>query len=369
MRFAWKRGGMAILQAGLAVCLAAGAWAAERSNYGSGSAAPRTIQPILDDDEFTADQDPAPPIPPELQKKAAADKIVAPSVAAACADGCGACASCDDGCGSCGRSWCNDCCDDGCGPKWTITAGAMYLHRSGARNYVIGDGPFMVDNIDRLEWGTGPRLDVTRHYACWDVQFLFWNVEDWSDEASALTQLLPPIHELAGYSSRLYNTEFNLKRKFDVVTLLAGFRYMELQERLYNEERGLLLTTYQLQKTGNYLYGFQMGAEADIWSQDRVKVSGFGKTGIFGNHVREVGELGIGPIAFTNERTREETALVAEVGVTATVQLTQRLSAYAGYEVMWIDGVVLAPDELRILQARTNTPVYHGANFGLELTW
>ena len=374
MKSAWKWGGLAILQAGLVVCLAAGAWAAEKSTYRSESAAPRAIQPILDEGGFnTADQqDPAPPAPPDLGKAARPEKL-APAPTAPKAEkpaaACGACESCDS-CGSCKRSWFDiGCDDDDCGPKWTVGGGAMVLHRSSARNYVIGNGPIETGDIDHLGWAAGPRVDVTRHFERWDVELLYWSVQGWGQEVTTHASIRPPMTEMAGYASGLHNVEFNFNRKLDAVTLIFGTRYMELSEKLHDEERGLLFTPYEEFRTVNYLLGVQVGAEADIWCRDRVKVSGFTKVGLFSNHLREWHEIGIGPISYTADNTRSETGFVTEFGLTGTVQLTKGLSAYAGYEVMWLDGVVLAPDELRIQEARTNTPLYHGTSFGLEFRW
>ena len=182
MKSAWKRGGLAILQAGLVVCLATGAWAAEQSTYRSESAAPRAIQPILDEGGFnTADQqEPAPPAPPDLGKSIRAGKAVAAPTApkaaqpacAACEGACGACESCDS-CGIGRRKWLNDDCGDDCGPTWTVDAGAIVLHRSGVRDFIIDNaprgGPLRTGDVDDLGWATGPRIDLVRHSGCWDV--------------------------------------------------------------------------------------------------------------------------------------------------------------------------------------------------------
>jgi hypothetical protein len=383
MKSAWKWGGMAILQAGLVMCLTASVSAGDRTKYGSGDQednVPRALQPVLDDG-YTADQDPAPPVPPDLKASPApaAEKVPAGKakggdvmVDASCG-ACGGCGECGDCCASrCGRTkWFEDDCDAECAPYFTATGGAMVLHRSKSRNYLIGDGPFTSGELEP-EWGAGPRIEIARHYQKWDLEFVYWSVESWNDELDARIQLLPPVHELASYSTRLYNWEWNLKRKFESVTFLAGMRYMELQEKLYDEEAGLLLTSFEQRKTGNYLYGGQFGAQVDIARCSRFSLDAFSKFGVFGNHVHESQQIGNNLIVLGRDATRNETAFLAELGVNARAKLTERLTAYGGYEVMWIDGVVLAPDtEANILlaQSRTNTPFYHGANFGLELRW
>src|SRR5437763_770439 len=67
MNTPWEWGGRAILQAGLVVCLAAGAWAGDRTTFGSQDDMPRVLHPAPDDAHATADQqDPPPPTPPEF---------------------------------------------------------------------------------------------------------------------------------------------------------------------------------------------------------------------------------------------------------------------------------------------------------------
>jgi hypothetical protein len=370
MKTAWKWGGWTILQAGLAVCLAVGAWADDRNYYGSSDNEPRALQPLMDDGGFTADQqDPPPPAP--VQKASKGEKApVADSKTVVGAPVIVGSEVCED-CESCRRCWFDIEDIDECCPYWTATGGAMVLHRSPSRNYVVGDGPFTSGQLDP-GWASGARVEFARHYQQWDLEFVYWGIESWDDEVSRVTQLLPPIRETASYDSRLYNMEWNLRRKFEAISILAGVRYMELQERLYNEEAGLLLSNYQQREAANYLYGFQLGAGADFFHTDRVSVDGFIKAGAFSNHIHEFASIGTGPISLHRDATRNETAFVGEVGLNAKVRLTNRITAYGGYEVMWMDGVVLAPDTLgavRLAETATNTPLYHGANFGLEFRW
>jgi hypothetical protein len=372
MKTAWKWGGWTILQAGLVVCLAAGAWAADRDYYGSQYGEPRALQPIVDEGEFTMDQQDPPPPATAGQKSAVVKGEKAPVAdskpMAASVAGCEECDSC---CNSCRRCWFDIEDIDECCPYWTATGGAMILHRSGSRNYVVGDGPFTSGDFD-LGWGSGARIELARHYQNWDLEFVYWGVESWSDEQTRFTQLLPPIRETATYDSRLYNFEWNLKRKYEALSVFGGFRYMELLEKLYNEERGLLLSNFEQREAANYLYGFQLGLGADFIHSDRISMDGFLKAGVFNNHIHEFASIGTGPIVLHRDATRDETAFLGEVGLNAKVRITNRLTAYGGYEVMWLDGVVLAPDTLgapRLAHTTTNTPLYHGANFGLEFRW
>jgi hypothetical protein len=71
------------------------------------------------------------------------------------------------------------------------------------------------------------------------------------------------------------------------------------------------------------------------------------------------------------------TAFIGELGFSATYQVTSTLYAKAGYNLLWVEGIARAPDQLDF----TDTPesgtalvigkgaFLHGANVGLEARW
>ena len=78
------------------------------------------------------------------------------------------------------------------------------------------------------------------------------------------------------------------------------------------------------------------------------------------------------PLATTNGN---HAAFVGELGVSASYQFTNVWSVWAGYGVLWLSGVALAPDQLdynlgggTVLDSRGNV-LYHGGHLGLEARW
>jgi hypothetical protein len=367
MNTAWKRGGKTILRAGLVVCLAAGAWGGDRTALGGQDNIPRMLhQPTLEDAYASAgEQDPAPPTPPEFKpipktiKPPRADGSPMPATppAAGCQT---SCPPGDASCGSTCSRWLDTGeCAEGC-RWWSATAGAMVLHRSGTRDYIIGNGPFSSGQFDE-QWSAGPRIEIARQYQKGALEFVYWGVENWNDELVSAHGT--PRQEVAGYRSRLYNWEWNVKRKMEPITFLAGVRYMELQERMFTEE-AVPPTSFDQREAANYLYGVQLGADADLGRFERFSLNAFVKAGVFANHIHEFAPNG--------DATHTETALVGETGLKAKVMLSRHMWVYGAYEVLWLDGVVLAPDMLGALaagQTETNTPFYHGGNFGIEFCW
>ena len=101
-----------------------------------------------------------------------------------------------------------------------------------------------------------------------------------------------------------------------------------------------------------------------------VHVDGFIKAGLYGNHISQssVG-VNFGPDSLS--QSTGHAALVAELGFTANVQLTDRLFAYGGYQLMWLEGVAIAPEQTPWAGAINagGSPFYHGAMVGLGMNW
>lgn len=292
-----------------------------------------------------------------------------------------------------GRRECADCPygkDDAgicCEPRWAVTAGAIIMQRSTARKSNIiqngGNGSSIVsiDDLD-LDWSAGPRVDLIRRFEAFDVEFRYWGIDNWDDGAVVSgSNLTVPVNGFAGetyslagvrYQSRLYNFENNLKlRVAESVNLILGGRFMELHEQFYlgagNGDSGRELQAL----AGNHLYGFQIGADTDtpIWAG--ISLNMYIKGGVFANHINQrVSTHNFPPDEYGgSEFQRDETAFVGETGVTCSWQVNKNLGIYAGYQFMWIDGVMLAPDMVTDGSGRTNTPHYDGAMGGLTLQW
>ncbi len=129
-------------------------------------------------------------------------------------------------------------------------------------------------------------------------------------------------------------------------------------------------------RTANYLYGYQLGTEANLWDAGgRLRLDGFLKAGIYGNFTRFNLDGEGTYFAASGTATHRRTSFLGELGLTANYRLTPHCSAVAGYEVMWIEGVVLAGDAIAAMQnfdgdlLWNGGAFYHGALAGLTFTW
>jgi hypothetical protein len=188
------------------------------------------------------------------------------------------------------------------------------------------------------------------------------------------------------YESQLHNAEVN--RVYCCgdccgrsVEFLYGLRYLNL-----NEEFSIVSTDFQEGtstydvETNNNLFGAQIGSRLrhcyGRWSWE-----GTGKAGIFGNAAEQHSAAIVDFPAFVVRPARSssegDVAFVGDVNLSAIYRLTDVWGFRAGYNLIWIDGVALAPDQLDFTntadsgkEINTDGGLFlHGVNVGFEARW
>ncbi len=136
--------------------------------------------------------------------------------------------------------------------------------------------------------------------------------------------------------------------------------------------------------TRNRLIGCQLGGELTyrhcLWNIDL-----HGRLGPYLNMARSESSIvthavGIDPIAVSDLDTQESidrdtAALVGEFGIAATYKIRPNLIARASYDFIWLDGLVLAPEQF-VFQTvsapqmdNRGVMFVNGVTLGLEYTW
>jgi len=309
-----------------------------------------------------------------------------------------------------GDPWSNGpACPVSCGPKWTATADALLMPRSGASPFVLARhsvegeiGPVLLNAGDMdFAYEVGTRLSLVRHFESrWEIEVGYMGFENWNIHGDIVgPAFLLPLLEQGGflfdlqegepgtvdYGARFHSGEVNLRRSlektllFDCFTLLAGFRMIEFQETFgaFGAEHSQAGTDWftAMSRTSNQLYGFQIGGLGSLGpAWERLRLDGFIKAGIYYNHAK--GTLLI-PETGDSRPTSEKNvpAFLGEVGMQAVYRVTNHLSAKLGYQVMWLETVALAPDYIQLWDAPqadvdTRGGVFaHGLNFGIEFVY
>jgi hypothetical protein len=286
-------------------------------------------------------------------------------------------------------------------PRWTGTVDAMWMTRFGGRRETLvsdaSTGATLFTSSDmNFNLAGGPRVDVIRHADCgWDVEFAYFSIDGWnaSDSATAPSGVqfnnagiqVTTKNDTTGmdfmYLSKLYSGELNVRHAVDEqLTILAGFRTLQLEDRL----RGVVTangvaspTSFIDVATENYLYGFQIGGDATLWTSEngRFRIDSLLKAGVFGNYARQnTGSLLTGENA---SAAGNHAAFFGEVSFTAVWQFSKHIAARGGYQAMWIQSAALAPNQLSYTNLPTQTATldqqgavfYHGAFAGLEVDY
>lgn len=284
-----------------------------------------------------------------------------------------------------------ECC---CGPTWTVTADAIFMHRSRPDSLVLMQDLFNATrnlNADAFDFGFASGWDVAvqRATSHGSLEARFFSINGWDSATTAIAG--PPSIVLinnalpfttpgvtsinAGYGSKLASAELNLRRSLaDRVSLLAGFRYLELDEHFHADlnDAALLPTTWDTQ-TRNRLYGGQLGVDTTLICRGRLTVDSLAKFGLFYNAGGQQSVYDSGGAAVMATDTRDRAAFLGELAFTANYCLSDRLTLRAGYDLLWLETVALATDQVPATNFATASGInadggafYHGAFAGLE---
>ncbi|MBN1393764.1 MAG: hypothetical protein JW959_01850 [Pirellulales bacterium] len=288
-----------------------------------------------------------------------------------------------------------DCCAPSCGPRWSFAGEAIALQRTTTRNQSLFRDVGMTFNLLNaadmqfpLEYG--PKVGAIRHGVFgseFDVEVAYFQVGDFESNRSVpgyslmvsdVNSAFYALDSTARYRSGLYVGEVNVRWQWlDWLTLLSGFRMGELNEQylaLGTHSRQLVPISVDVH-TYNHLYGYQLGADGEVFDWGSLRINALCKAGAFGNFASmdntRVGPPGYnGSVSAINERV----SFLGEVSLTATYAITQRLAFRATYQAMWLEGVALAPEQLATSNFGEGTAkvdldggvFYHGGGLGFE---
>jgi hypothetical protein len=184
---------------------------------------------------------------------------------------------------------------------------------------------------------------------------------------------------LSGLQSNFNSIEVNVREDVnEYVSLLAGFRWINLNERFSYLFSIPLTSIVGSTQADNNLLGFQIGADGVLYDLGRFRFDGIAKAGIYGNLAQNQSALvGVpfpGALAFTHDTT--DLAFEADARLGGTYFVTDRFAVRGGYQVLWLEGVALAAKQIAVTDwddlrgvSTSGSPFYHGAYFEAMLTW
>lgn len=306
--------------------------------------------------------------------------------------GCG-----DIGCGDvCCDSWlnCNSWLNDGHGVgSLTFRVGLLFMKRESPSQVplVIDDNGIVLRGSDfDFDYEVGAEASVI-----WDrgnfwapVEFRYMWINDWSDSRSASGLVNPRVNtqpplgvsnpmNYADYKSELQTFELQFRRELCNSTLLLGLRYVSLDEDLDMLFGGA--DQFWI-ATENDLFGFQVGLEKVLYDNCcNFRIEGFMKAGIYGNDANVSASLlsSVSEHHASQQGGMDHVSFLGELGLIAEYDLSCCWTLRAGYQAMWIDGVLTAAKQTPATNRVTAAPVsydyttafYHGGQLQLERRW
>ena len=293
----------------------------------------------------------------------------------------------------------HDCCFEDSNwrkPIFTVEAGTIIMTRSVPHPTGLAvdsqTGQSLLDAKDlRYTWEAGPDISIMHSCGCGNsIQGRYFEI----DQIHARTSFTPPSGAFdipmmvpltglptagvdVGYASRLKSGEFNAGHcDGGRIVWLAGFRWLEFREDL-----NYAFDTAGVDfNTTNRLYGGQLGMNLRLHDTGgHLFFDGIMKAGIYGNVAANGFTVGdnTGLLEAANDR-RTQVAFVGEVGLQGAYQWTHHIATRCGYQVMWLEGVAVASDQVGAITQNgfegtgINTLgglFYHGATASIDVSW
>lgn len=297
------------------------------------------------------------------------------------------------------------------GVVWTVQADALGLTRNvGSSTFLgqtsaLGVGPAIQTlNANDASFNLVPGMRLALSATVDDqvsYEVLYFGLQNWSASNTILadpiagtlaTSPYTQTDKLTGgfdkslgysYTSKLNNAEFNVRRIFHAgnwaLAPLVGFRYFQWNETLSltGVDQFYGVTENLNSVANNYLVGGQIGGTARRDWQ-RFSLAATGKAGVFANFMQLTeanlnstgiaGLPGTGFVSLNSDSRHAGAAGMLDFSAVATYHVTQHFSVRGGYQLVYVTGLALAPNQFAGF-SHTGGLLLQGPTAGLEFTW
>jgi len=331
-------------------------------------------------------------------------------------------------------------------PRLTLSAEAIVFDRVGTATYTLVERvpgtAYFLDipatsgslalKSTNLKQGFSPgyRLGAAYRFdSNHDVLFSFFHIDDWNSTRSIgpdnppnwlimrapggffQTQDFTYQSMTWGYSTKLYNAELNVQKKFhNRIVILVGFRWLQLRENLLGiiQPRDLIKPTWKSYPKAdlayvkwfegqpgipapvyppfwntsatNNLYGLQIGVDGKLFERSSFFLNGLVKIGGYLNHATESTGVSIAKVVYNSRALTNQSAFVGEAGLQCAYQITNNIALKLSYEVLWLTNIATAPGQIQktySTQSSVNAlgvnsasnVFFNGGTVGLELSF
>lgn len=262
----------------------------------------------------------------------------------------------------------------------TVYAGLGVMTRSQADNRQLVLNPARPNdrlNAADFDFGAqgGVEAGVIAHGEVADLGFRFLGVSDISDSQRVTFNNANPGTANVQYDSSMRSFEANLRYRYGGGarwwTLLTGVRYINVEESLSGRfsSTGLAANDNATIDVDNHLYGFQIGLDETLFGDSCYSIDCYGRLGLYGNDSSTTSRrqsAAPGAPLFSGGGSDGQSSFVGELGVKGTYRLNDAWNLYGHYQVLFIEDVTLASEQIGTQHTAHGDVTFHGAVFGLE---
>ncbi len=299
-------------------------------------------------------------------------------------------------CGTIAASNYDDCICTAMTPRWLARGSLLYMDRATDDSLVLMENtanPSEQLNTADFDFGWNVGFDVSLMRIAWDddaieIRYLDLGQLDSSTRTATNAAQLrinaePPVFAPnvqsidARATSKLFGVEANYRLATCYpVTLLAGIRYVSLDETCMAILDATPQTFTYSASTRNDLYGGQVGAITCPhpicfgW----LYVSGFAKAGVYANDAAQHSLLSTTAADLAASDSVVSTAFAGECGVSAEIRISEHLAVYGGYSLLSLESVAIATEQIPATDFFNATgiddrggTIFHGAQLTIEL--
>ena len=184
----------------------------------------------------------------------------------------------------------------------------------------------------------------------------------------------------SSYQTRLSNFEANLRHELDNGwwTWIAGVRSINQAESLNSTFRdpnqAFADLTYNV-ATSNQMFGPQVGGQLAFYRSRRVCIDMSSKVGVLWNSSEHISR-GTGAPTFSILKEQSQATYSWDFALTGRYAVSRHWSVFAGYQVLYLNGMALASDQIRQVDPVNQTGssfdsglVYQGGSMGVEFRY
>ena len=285
-------------------------------------------------------------------------------------------------------------------PLWTAQLNYLYMERRKSNSI-----PLLYDNLgnvkfddDQLDFGWKGGWDIAlsrRTGPNSNFELRYFQLRDWSASGEAdvvFGDYIPtnPVTFLQAdgkmnfqSASNLNSFEANFVNRGMTASrfrFALGFRWIEVSEDLsFNQEILGTMETLSID-TNNHLYGLQLGGDGVLFNTGCLSVAAWLKGGIYANWNDQATFFTIDENVIVYQgKTRTTASFMGETGLMADWAILPSVSIVGGYQILYIAGLALAPDQIGHMSSLNTGLVpaevdqsdafYHGALIGVDVHW